>query len=180
MSGYAWAGGGRRIVRVDLTGDGGQTWTEAHSLKWVLIKKDKMISKTAQILNRTLRQDNTRSPRHWGWTLWEGRVTVGEGGQVFKYLSPSQRNIFLTTNQLGVEQSGGQWVQCSARIFQKHLESARLGQQCLQQNDNIWLRQIYVSSADSALNNSNIWRVWSSKSGTCEAWSATLTSGWQF
>ena len=33
VSGYAWAGGGRRIVRVDLTGDGGQTWTEAHSLK---------------------------------------------------------------------------------------------------------------------------------------------------
>ena len=59
------------------------------------IKKDKMMSKAAQILNRTLRQDSTRSPRHWGWTLWEGRVTVGEGGQVFKHSNPSQRSIFF-------------------------------------------------------------------------------------
>lgn len=25
---YAWAGGGRKILRVDLTGDGGETWTQ--------------------------------------------------------------------------------------------------------------------------------------------------------
>ena len=36
MSGYAWAGGGRRILRVDLTGDGGKTWTQAHTLRSVL------------------------------------------------------------------------------------------------------------------------------------------------
>ena len=39
MSGYAWAGGGRRILRVDLTGDGGKTWTQAHTLRWVPLKK---------------------------------------------------------------------------------------------------------------------------------------------
>lgn len=56
LSGYAWSGGGRKILRVDLTPDGGKTWTEAH----------------------TLVQDKARHPRHWGWTLWEGRV-AGEG-----------------------------------------------------------------------------------------------------
>ena len=33
VSGYAWAGGGRRILRVDLTGDGGNTWTQAHTIR---------------------------------------------------------------------------------------------------------------------------------------------------
>jgi sulfite oxidase len=47
--GYAWAGGGRRIVRVDLTADGGQTWTSADDLV----------------------QDSVHSPRHWSWTLWK-------------------------------------------------------------------------------------------------------------
>ena len=53
-----------------------------------------MMSKTAQILNRTLRQDSTRSPRHWGWTLWEGRVTVGEGGQVLNTQVPLKEIFF--------------------------------------------------------------------------------------
>jgi hypothetical protein len=47
--GYAWSGGGRRIIRVDLTADGGKTWTSADSLV----------------------QDTARHPRHWGWTLWK-------------------------------------------------------------------------------------------------------------
>ncbi len=47
--GYAWAGGGRRIVRVDLTADGGRTWTSADALE----------------------QDTAHSPRHWSWTLWK-------------------------------------------------------------------------------------------------------------
>lgn len=49
LSGYAWSGGGRKVLRVDLTPDGGETWTQAH----------------------TLVQDKARHPRHWGWTLWE-------------------------------------------------------------------------------------------------------------
>lgn len=58
VSGYAWSGGGRRIIRVDLTADGGKSWTSAD----------------------TLVQDTTaRHPRHWGWTLWKGQVQVPEG-----------------------------------------------------------------------------------------------------
>ena len=57
VSGYAWSGGGRSIVRVDLTADGGETWTQAESLE----------------------QDTARHPRHWGWTVWKGKVQVPEG-----------------------------------------------------------------------------------------------------
>ena len=45
MSGYAWAGGGRKILRVDLTGDGGRTWTQAHTLKWVPPKRNQVSPK---------------------------------------------------------------------------------------------------------------------------------------
>ena len=33
---YAWAGGGRKILRVDLTGDGGESWTQV--LEFILNK----------------------------------------------------------------------------------------------------------------------------------------------
>merc|ERR1719295_579229 len=71
VAGYAWAGGGRKILRVDLTGDGGETWTEAHTLK----------------------QDTARHPRHWGWTLWEGKVKVGEAGEVWSKAVDSSFNV---------------------------------------------------------------------------------------
>ncbi|XP_023333295.1 sulfite oxidase [Eurytemora carolleeae] len=57
VKGYAWSGGGRRIIRVDLTADGGKTWTQASSLE----------------------QDTARHSRHWGWTIWKGVVKVPEG-----------------------------------------------------------------------------------------------------
>jgi sulfite oxidase len=59
VSGYAWSGGGRKIVRVDLTADGGKTWTQAESLE----------------------QDTARHPRHWGWTIWKGKVRVPDGAE---------------------------------------------------------------------------------------------------
>lgn len=71
VAGYAWAGGGRKILRVDLTGDGGESWTQAHSLK----------------------QDTARHPRHWGWTLWEGKVKVGEAGEVWSKAVDSSFNV---------------------------------------------------------------------------------------
>lgn len=57
VKGYAWSGGGRRIIRVDLTADGGKTWTQAD----------------------TLEQDTARHSRHWGWTIWKGKVVVPAG-----------------------------------------------------------------------------------------------------
>ena len=139
------------------------------------IKKDK-------ILNRTLRQDSTTSPRHWGWTLWEGRVTVGEGGQVLNTQVPL-KEVFFSDNK-SIRCGAKRWTVSS--MFSQNLSktsgiceawSAMLTAEWQYLIDANICQQCWLSSA--ALNNSNIWRIWSSKSGTCEAWSATLTAGWQ-
>jgi sulfite oxidase len=52
IKGYAWAGGGRKIVRVDLSPDGGETWQQAT-----------MTSGAMQ-----------PSGRAWAWVLWEAEV----------------------------------------------------------------------------------------------------------
>ncbi|XP_067137391.1 sulfite oxidase-like [Centruroides vittatus] len=53
VKGYACSGGGRKIIRVDVSADEGKTW------------------KTA-----TLKQDDAPSHRAWAWTLWEVEVPV--------------------------------------------------------------------------------------------------------
>lgn len=57
VSGYAWSGGGQKIVRVDVTVDGGDSWETA----------------------RFVAQDSAKSGRHWGWTLWEVEIPVKKG-----------------------------------------------------------------------------------------------------
>jgi sulfite oxidase len=61
-SGWAWAGGGRNIVRVDVSGDEGKTWTTA-------------------TLNDGAKQKFGRS---WAWTFWTANVPtkVREDGTV--------------------------------------------------------------------------------------------------
>ncbi|CAH1281600.1 unnamed protein product [Diabrotica balteata] len=54
VKGYAWSGGGQKIVRVDVTLDGGKTWHVA--------KFD--------------HQDSTPPPKHWSWTLWSIKIPV--------------------------------------------------------------------------------------------------------
>lgn len=54
VQGYAYSGGGRGIVRVDVSADGGNTWQDA------MLTKGK-----EQSLNRA-----------WAWTFWEAEVTV--------------------------------------------------------------------------------------------------------
>ncbi|XP_074028867.1 sulfite oxidase isoform X3 [Leptinotarsa decemlineata] len=56
VKGYAWSGGGQKIVRVDVTADGGKTWHVA--------KFD--------------HQDSASSPQHWSWTLWSVKIPVNE------------------------------------------------------------------------------------------------------
>jgi len=46
--GYAWSGGGRKIVRVDVTADGGKTWFVAD-----------------------LKQDSSPLYRCWAWDIME-------------------------------------------------------------------------------------------------------------
>ncbi len=49
VKGVAWSGGGREIVRVDVSGDGGRTWTTAS-----------LSPHTSQPLGRA-----------WAWKQWE-------------------------------------------------------------------------------------------------------------
>lgn len=56
VRGYAWSGGGRKIVRVDVSADGGKNWTTA-----------------------SLTQEEASSLyRSWAWTLWEVREEGNE------------------------------------------------------------------------------------------------------
>lgn len=54
--GYAWSGGGQKIIRVDVSVDEGESWVVAK-----------------------LEQDRTNPPRHWAWTLWSAKVPVKKG-----------------------------------------------------------------------------------------------------
>ena len=58
VKGFAWSGGGRGIVRVDVSADDGKTWHTA-----------------------TLGQ-GSEQPRHraWAWTFWEAEVRKTEEG----------------------------------------------------------------------------------------------------
>jgi sulfite oxidase len=52
VQGYALSGGGRKIARVDVSGDGGNSWTTA-----------------------TL----TQGDEHWAWTFWQARLQFPKG-----------------------------------------------------------------------------------------------------
>nr|XP_027234030.1 probable sulfite oxidase, mitochondrial [Penaeus vannamei]XP_027234100.1 probable sulfite oxidase, mitochondrial [Penaeus vannamei] len=56
LRGYAWSGGGRKIIRVDVSADGGKTWQAADPLE----------------------SDESRHPRAWGWSLWSAEVPVSK------------------------------------------------------------------------------------------------------
>lgn len=58
VKGYAWSGGGNKIVRVDVTSDGGETWHVAE------LEKEE--------------GDTINSPtgRDWAWSLWTINIPV--------------------------------------------------------------------------------------------------------
>ncbi|GJQ88132.1 hypothetical protein Trydic_g13138 [Trypoxylus dichotomus] len=54
IKGYAWSGGGRKIIRVDVTVNGGKEWYVADFDH----------------------QESTEPPHHWSWTLWSAKIPV--------------------------------------------------------------------------------------------------------
>lgn len=56
--GYAVSGGGREVIRVDISTDGGETWMEAE-----LLPKDKSA---------------TVPGRDWSWVLWKAKIPITE------------------------------------------------------------------------------------------------------
>jgi sulfite oxidase len=62
--GWAWSGGGRAISRVDVSGDGGRSWT------------------VADVTYRP-RDESPSGSASFGWTLWEATVPLpAEGAQL--------------------------------------------------------------------------------------------------
>lgn len=56
-SGYAWSGGGNKIIRVDVTCDGGDTWY------------------VADLTNEDV---GAQEGRNWSWTLWNIKLPVDQ------------------------------------------------------------------------------------------------------
>ncbi|XP_076357299.1 sulfite oxidase isoform X1 [Tachypleus tridentatus] len=56
--GYAWSGGGRKIIRVDVSVDQGETWISAN-----------------------LNQDDSSIYQSWAWTLWEADIPLPENAR---------------------------------------------------------------------------------------------------
>lgn len=85
-SGWAWAGGGRNVVRVDVTGDNGKTWADA-----------KITQGADQPYGRA-----------WAWVFWECstvRTTVGDDGVCIELSSKGVDTAFNTQP----ESSDGLW-----------------------------------------------------------------------
>ncbi|XP_053907602.1 sulfite oxidase, mitochondrial [Cuculus canorus] len=59
VKGYAWSGGGRRVVRVDVSLDGGRSW------------------RVARLLG-----ERPVPGRAWAWVLWELETPVTEGAEL--------------------------------------------------------------------------------------------------
>ena len=55
VRGYAWSGGGRKIIRVDVTNDQGKTWH------------------TADLHAQDM---NAKEGRYWSWTLWNVNLPI--------------------------------------------------------------------------------------------------------
>ncbi|XP_046731150.1 sulfite oxidase, mitochondrial isoform X1 [Silurus meridionalis] len=66
VKGYAWSGGGREVVRVDVSLDGGKTW---HVAK---LQSSEEIESSAP---------SPPPGRAWAWKLWEIEIPLPEGAQ---------------------------------------------------------------------------------------------------
>lgn len=60
VAGFAWSGGGRAVTRVDVSADGGRTWTTAD-------------------LEARPPDASPSLTRSWGWTLWRAEVPLPPG-----------------------------------------------------------------------------------------------------
>lgn len=68
VKGYAYSGGGNRIIRVDVTADQGKTWMTAN-------------------LQQLSDGDNVGPGRHYAWTLWSVNVPIPKNQKVIEVWS---------------------------------------------------------------------------------------------
>eukprot|EP00922_Rhytidocystis_sp_ex-Travisia-forbesii_P054159 GHVS01080342.1.p1 GENE.GHVS01080342.1~~GHVS01080342.1.p1 ORF type:complete len:634 (-),score=108.57 GHVS01080342.1:313-2214(-) len=87
VRGYAWSGGGRAIIRVDVSIDGGTTWNEARLRcrdKRCHDKTDSVVDVTSSVDSTTDDDEyedvddwhNRRVDKAWAWVLWNADIDV--------------------------------------------------------------------------------------------------------
>eukprot|EP00756_Hemistasia_phaeocysticola_P019350 Hpha_TRINITY_DN15652_c0_g2::TRINITY_DN15652_c0_g2_i1::g.98658::m.98658/K00387/SUOX; sulfite oxidase len=80
LAGYAWSGGGRGIQRVDVSSDGGNSWSQA-TLAETTEHHDEHKS-----LDRKYGETHARHrSRSWGWTLWRAELPVAKEESQWKF-----------------------------------------------------------------------------------------------
>ncbi|KAG7477434.1 hypothetical protein MATL_G00069530 [Megalops atlanticus] len=79
VKGYAWSGGGREVVRVDVSLDGGRTW------------------QVAQLQGGDKQEGPAEAPplgRAWAWKLWELTAPLPEGAQELEIMCKAVDNSY--------------------------------------------------------------------------------------
>lgn len=79
LRGWAWSGGGRAVVRVEVTTDGGRTWIPA-------------------VITSAPEDSSASRTRSWGWTLWEAEVPVVSTGAAGPSLTVQARAMDVACN----------------------------------------------------------------------------------
>jgi sulfite oxidase len=63
LNGFAWSGGGRRVIRVEVSIDNGQTWHQA-----------------------SLNEGNDQEPgKAWAWTFWKADIKIDQSERLKEY-----------------------------------------------------------------------------------------------
>lgn len=75
--GYAWSGGGRPVVRVDISADGGKNWTVAN-------------------LDEQEPHCVSAYSGCWSWTLWSARVPVPKGSKTVELIVKAVDSAYNT------------------------------------------------------------------------------------
>ncbi|KAJ2905898.1 hypothetical protein MKZ38_003906 [Zalerion maritima] len=71
LRGYAYSGGGKEIIRVDVSMDGGQTWQQAQLLD--NCKKREAVAKAAG------EDESCKGSKSWAWKRWECNTELPSG-----------------------------------------------------------------------------------------------------
>ncbi|KAJ8735979.1 hypothetical protein PYW08_006635 [Mythimna loreyi] len=74
VRGYAYSGGGAKILRVDVSPDCGKTWIQAEEMQ----------------------SDDAPPQQHYGWTLWTARIPVERGQRELKLWAKATDSNFNT------------------------------------------------------------------------------------
>ena len=76
LKGYAWSGGGRSIVRVDVSVDEGKNWVQAELLPTVTGRHDASVDLNSVKVPPSM--DIPMHPRAWSWTQWVAQIPFDE------------------------------------------------------------------------------------------------------